>query len=272
MEIIQSKMFKVTAIMILLVILISVVSPVFAASKNEGEPKVALSAVDLSGIGSFFKSVIETIASIIKSLFSSIQVKGTKAELNKAQKGTVTTTNVVKNTNNNILDTSKTVYQGKKYTNLTDKQKKQLAYLAKKEQGSIEGAKIELSLMANLTESKGYSCVYDYAIGTGKKSWFGPVKRGEIPENPTISDAYVKLVDEILVDGKRYLPNNVVEHDCFSDISKITTNKTTYTNKNDIKNRKNYVPNDTVIYNKYGAKYVFIGFAPNNGDPFGYFK
>lgn len=123
MEIIQSKMFKVTAIMILVVMLISVACPVFAASNNAGVPKVALSAVDLSGIGSFFKSVIETIASIIKSLFSSIQVKGTKAELNKAQKGTVTTTNGVKNTNNNILDTSKTVYQGKKYTNLTEEEK-----------------------------------------------------------------------------------------------------------------------------------------------------
>ena len=63
-------------------------------------------------------------------------------------------------------------------------------------------------------------------------------------------------------EGHRYLPTNVVEHDCLSDISSISTGS--------VNDRSNYIPGQTIINNVYGARYVFVGFAPNGGDPFGY--
>ena len=63
-------------------------------------------------------------------------------------------------------------------------------------------------------------------------------------------------------DGNRYLESNVVEHDCLSDINSISTGS--------VNNRSDYIPGETVINNTYGASYVFVGFAPNGGDPFGY--
>lgn len=163
--------------------------------------------------------------------------------------------------NGNIIDTSRPVYIGHQYTNLTETQKRQLAYVAYREQGSIEGAKLELSLMANLTEERrnDYN-IYEYVMYSG---WFGSANPSHIPQYTSdFTSAYVQLVDEILVNGNRYLTNNINEHDCLSDISSITTG-----NAN---NRSNYIPNETVINNVYGARYVFVGFAPNNGDPFGY--
>ena len=166
--------------------------------------------------------------------------------------------------NGNIIDTSKVVFIGHKYTNLTDTQKKQIAYLAYLEQGSLDGAKIELSLMANLTEkNRSDYNIYKYVMTSG---WFGPANTGMIPNNPQydgyFTSKYVDLVNSVLVRGNRYLTKNVDEHDCISDISSISTG-----NKN---NRSDYIPNKTIIYNVYGSRYKFVGFAPNGGDPFGY--
>ena len=132
--------------------------------------------------------------------------------------------------------------------------------------------------MANLTENRGKSDVYGYVF-SGSSSFYGPVKRGEIPSNPNVPQEYVDLARDVLVNGNRYLPQNVYEHDCiedyyykgkqYRDVSKIVTNGVTYTGES-IENRRNYIPGETVIYASSGSKYVFDGFAPNGGDPFGH--
>lgn len=169
---------------------------------------------------------------------------------------------VLKDTN--VIDTSIPVYIGYKYKSLSQSQKKQIAYLAYLEQGSLEGAKIELSLMANLTEqNRTNHDVYDYVMNSG---WFGPANCGEIPDNPQydgyFTSKYYDAVESILVNGERYLTANVNEHDCISDISYISTG--------DKNTKSNYIPGKTVIHNVYGSVYTFVGFAPNGGDPFGY--
>ena len=159
--------------------------------------------------------------------------------------------------NGNVIDTSEPLGTGTKY-NLSQNDLNFLAYVAYREQGSIEGAKIELSLMANLYEKNRskYSSVVDYVANSG---WFGT---GSTSSYYYPGDSYVAAAKEVLVEGNRYLASNIVEHDCISDISSISTGSRS--------NRSNYIPGETVIYNVYGAKYVFIGFAPNGGDPFGY--
>ena len=187
-----------------------------------------------------------------------------KEKSNSEEKKDVKTSNgKVVSTDSNIIDTSVPVYVGKKYT-LTDTQKRQLAYVAYREQGSLEGAKLELSLMANLTEeSSGYSDVYDYVMNSG---WFGPANTGDVPSYPEFdsdfTSEYYDAVEEVLIEGIRYLPSNVDEHDCLSDISYISTG--------DVYDTDAYIPYETVIHNVYGSVYTFIGFAPHGGDPFGY--
>ena len=160
-------------------------------------------------------------------------------------------------TNGNVIDTSTPVGEGTKY-NLSDDDLAHLAYVAYREQGSVEGAKLELSLMANLYEkNKGkYSSVRDYVDNSG---WFASGSRTGYTYP---GDAYVQAAREVLNDGKRYLPSNVVEHDCISDLTSSSTGS--------VSDRSSYIPEQTVLTNRYGARYRFVGFAPNGGDPFGY--
>ena len=160
-------------------------------------------------------------------------------------------------TRGNVIDVSSPVKTGEKY-NLSDDDVAYLAYVAKREQGSVAGSKLELSLMCNLYEkSKGkYKSVVDYVKNSG---WFAKDSTSSY-QNPGAD--YVNAAKEVITEGNRYLPDNVVEHDCLSDITSISTGS--------VSNSSNYIPGKTVIKNRYGAKYVFVGFAPNGGDPFGY--
>ena len=175
--------------------------------------------------------------------------------------GTISSTNsgtgeVV--TNGNVIDTTNPVGTGNKY-NLPDDEVAFLAYVAMQEQGTVEGAKLELSLMANLYEmhkNEGYSSVTDYVLNSG---WFANRSISDY-QNP--GSDYISVASQVMNDGVRYLPSNVVEHDCISDISNISTG-----NKGD---RSNYIPGQTVINNEMGSRYMFVGFAPSGGDPFGY--
>lgn len=157
----------------------------------------------------------------------------------------------------NVIDTTNPVAKANPY-NLSDDDLKHLAYVAYREQGSVEGAKIELSLMANLYEKNKnkYSNVRDYVDNSG---WFASGSRTGY-EYP--GDSYYDAAKEVLNDGNRYVPTNVVEHDCLSDITNVENG--------DINDRSSFVPGKTILSNRYGAKYVFVGFAPNGGDPFGY--
>ena len=159
----------------------------------------------------------------------------------------------------NIIDTSRPLGKGEKYS-LSDEELAVLAYVAKREQGSVEGAKIELSLMANLYEKykSQYSSVTDYVLNSG---WFAS---NSMAGYSYPGDEYYNAAKEVLSDGNRYLALNVVEHDCINppDIISCSTG--------DVNDRSCYIPGKTVLKNRYGATYVFVGFAPNGGDPFGY--
>ena len=168
---------------------------------------------------------------------------------------TVTGENVL---NGNVIDTSKPVGTGTKYSNLSDDDLARLAYVAEREQGSVEGAKLELSLMANLYEENKdqYSSVLDYVDNSG---WFAD---GSTSGYSYPGDDYVAAAKEVLQNGNRYLPSNVVEHDYLGDIVSCSTG--------DVYDKDSYIPGETILENQWGARYVFVGFAPNDGDPFGY--
>lgn len=199
---------------------------------------------------------------------------------------------VYQNTNEISINGYK--WQGKKYS-LTNNQLMELAYLAYLEQGTTVGATMELSLMANLAEREGYSNVYNYVSNNGRdtNSWFGPVNTGEYKNvhrkvedirdsetdeaddwrdhlyswiNGGLRFQYVKIAQEVLVDGIRYLPDYIDEHDDVGDIESISTGS--------VKDRKAYKPYETIVSNKYHeegeepGKWLFVVFAPS-GDAFG---
>ena len=159
--------------------------------------------------------------------------------------------------NGNVLDTTNPVTTGEKYE-LSDDDLAFLGYVASSEQGSVDGAKLELSLMANLYEENknNFSSVRDYVENSG---WFGSSYGSEYSYP---GDEYIAVAKDILVNGNRYLNSNVVEHDYLGDI--------VYCSTGDVYDTDSYVPGETVLENQWGAKYVFVGFAPNGGDPFGY--
>ena len=165
---------------------------------------------------------------------------------------------------NSIIDTSKSKYKTNGYSNLTEEEIATLAYIANQENSGIDGIKVELSLMCNLYEQEkdNYDSVYDYVQNRG---WFSTATGGY----RNVSNEYYEVAKDVLVNGNHYLPSNVNEHDCLSDIVKAYNGE----EKIDVNDRDSYIPGVTTIYNNSGAVYTFIGFAPNSdneGDPFGY--
>lgn len=156
---------------------------------------------------------------------------------------------------------------------------KKLAAIAASENGdTIEALKNEMSLMANLYESKrgkGFSSVLDYVLN-GK--WFGS-KKGSVSTS-RVSSEELAAARDIFNNGNRTLPKEVDEHDCIYcgkygyDIIKLEVGGKTITNHSGLKDARNYVKNETVIHNKYGAVYTFYTWAnpdnPARSDPMGY--
>lgn len=177
------------------------------------------------------------------------------------------------------------VFPATKY-DLTETQLIKIARLCRAEQGSVSGAAAEASLMANLFERKnttkygtGGNGLYNY-VRTG--GWFAHAARNM--DNGTYTPEILAAVRDVLVNGNRTLPTKVVEHDCWfcnkgkycsngnkGDICKIVTNGVTYTSESAIRNRNNYIKDNTKIYSVYGATYTFYTFPASNSDPFGYF-
>ncbi|MBR3660972.1 MAG: hypothetical protein IKN63_03605 [Bacilli bacterium] len=184
---------------------------------------------------------------------------------------------------------------GKKYK-LSASELKGLCGVAKAEQGSIDGAKAEATLMANRYEllkssSKYYGKgLYNYVRNSG---WFAHAAKHMSQGCP--SD-YLQAVRDVLVNGNRTMPLYVDEHDCFNcnskkcsngnkgDICKLEVNGKTISSMSKIKTRSNdyYIKNVTKVYTIYkqssSVKYwTFYAFAKkadgsNRGDPFGYTK
>ncbi|MBQ8891576.1 MAG: hypothetical protein IJ068_01780 [Bacilli bacterium] len=92
------------------------------------------------------------------------------------------------------------------------------------------------------------------------------------------ADKGIAIITEVL-NGNRVLLNDVTEHDSLSDIRWLNVNGKKITG-NGIYNKDNYIPDVTIIHNKYEdageAGFVFYTFAPgshgSSGDPFGYKK
>lgn len=152
--------------------------------------------------------------------------------------------------------------------NLTEKQIKGLANIVAHEQGTLAGMFAEASLMANRTDIKGDElATVSNLIKMATGGWFAYGQK-RYDEGTTNKNA-IQAVRAVLVEGKRTLPRYVNEHDCISDITKITLNGKTLVKTN----RKNYRQHNTLIYNRYDSKYTFYDFpggADTGVDPFGY--
>ena len=145
----------------------------------------------------------------------------------------------------------------KKY-DLTAGEIKGLANLALQEQGSIDGACAELSLMANRFERQSkYPTLYEYVR---KSDWFSSAAYWM--DNGGAGSIYQLYTRYVLCEGLRTLPAHIDEHDCFSDISSISTGG--------VRERYAYQRDQTVIRNDYGSRYTFYCFPDSGSDPFGY--
>lgn len=141
---------------------------------------------------------------------------------------------------------------------LSENEIRGLANLAMQEQGSIDGACAELSLMANLFEKQSkYRTLYDYVRKSG---WFS--RAAYWMDNGSAGETYRQYARLVLKNGLRTLPAAVNEHDCFSDINSISTGS--------VRDRSAYVRDKTVIRNRYGSTYTFYCFPTAGSDPFGY--
>ncbi len=180
-------------------------------------------------------------------------------------------------------DGSEATYTAQKYQ-LSEGQIKGLLAMVKNENGgTLNGVKLEASLMANLYEQKRPNETHtadglvNY-IRTG--GWFATAD--DYDENYSdYSQTEFEAVKDIWLNGNRTIPTEIVEHDAISDIDTITLDGQTV-DKSDI---KNYVQGKTVINNKMGSTYIFYTWANpdgtelssssggnGTGDPFGYFQ
>lgn len=183
-----------------------------------------------------------------------------------------------------LIEDEAAIHMGKTYS-LSDGELRGLCGVAKAEQGSIKGAKAEASLMANLYEllspsSKLYGKgLYNYVRNGG---WFSSAARHMSEGCP---NDYLNAVRDVLVNGNRTLPLYINEHDCYNcnrgkscdsglrgDICTINTNGINYTSLDAIKNRSNYIRDNTQVYTIYtkSSYWVFYSFPASNSDPFGY--
>lgn len=166
-----------------------------------------------------------------------------------------------------------TISTGNSYQ-LTDGQLRGIAAQCYKEQGSVEGAKAEASLMANRFEiygsrfGSGGDGLYNYIKTSG---WFAG-SESTMNDNANVGDEIIAAVRDVLVNGNRTLPPYIDEHDCYnccsygSCIDSGTNNGTPI----DVFNRTQYQQGVTKLHNTAGATYTFYTFPTNQSDPFGY--
>ena len=143
---------------------------------------------------------------------------------------------------------------------LTEDEIRGLANLALQEQGSIDGACAELSLMANRFEQQSkYKTLYEYVRKSG---WF--YKAPYYMDNGNAGAVYRLYTKYVLCEGLRTLPKHIDEHDCFSDIDHISTGN--------VRDRSAYQRDETVVENSLGSTYTFYCFPAEKSDPFGYIR
>ena len=184
-------------------------------------------------------------------------------------------------------------YAGGKYS-FTDEELKRLWWAATAEEGEAgeEGIKTELSIFANIFEryygkagdNEGLIREVTKRYHNGNTSgWFAKTT-GEAYETggvsawndhyPTPSDSQIAIAKDILNNGHRTIPPQIVEHDGLGDIVWVQNNGSSF----DKHDRSQYKSGVTVIH--FRATYVFYQWANgekvcssnNCGDPFGYFE
>ncbi len=152
------------------------------------------------------------------------------------------------------------------------------AVLGHAEQGSLDGAAAELSLLLNLFERRhpgaGDVTIQEVAKWATECGWFAHASRRW---EKTASPEYIAVAKNVL-GGNRVLPSNIVEHDCREDLAYIETNGVRYSPYDNDK----YVSGVTVCYQapvheyngrKFGFRHpvhwVFYSFPAAKSDPFG---
>ena len=128
---------------------------------------------------------------------------------------------------------------------LTEDEIRGLANLALQEQGSIDGACAELSLIANRFEQQSkYKTLYEYVRKSG---WF--YKAPYYMDNGNAGAVYRLYTKYVLCEGLRTLPKHINEHDSLSDIVSISTGA--------VRDRSAYQRDETVIKNSMKSTYRF---------------
>ncbi|MBQ8044174.1 MAG: hypothetical protein IJ272_08545 [Clostridia bacterium] len=163
----------------------------------------------------------------------------------------------------------------------TEQQIMGLTAICVAENGSSENAiRAEASIMANLFEKNGKK---KYGNTTGgfidyiiKGGWFAKsstkyysdpnAKLNKISSKNR--EKYIAAVKDVLMNGNRYFPAYVDEHDYIGDIVSVSNNGVAF----DKKDRSKYKKGVTKIKNTFGATYTFYCFPDSKSDPFGYIK
>lgn len=184
--------------------------------------------------------------------------------------------------NENILNTSSAEEINTDFStyDLSDEQVKKIARLCVQEQGTVEGAAAEASLMANLFEvnnngkydgQTGSEGLYDYIRNSG---WFANASyymdNGSSENKAT--DKVIDAVKKVLVDGKRTLPKYINQHDDVNDLEKVSNNGKLI-NKNNKKEYVRYVSKCKQSSDSFGddaITWTYYCHPSKGSDPFGY--
>lgn len=182
------------------------------------------------------------------------------------------------------------IYKGVQY-NLTDEEIRGFARMAKGENSCNTVAfRTELSQMANLYERNGKNeGIVKYITrkpgkpeNGGENGWYATYQNFN-NSSISVSDEEFKIAKDVLVNGNRNLPPQVVEHDCIGDIKWVELNGVKHESSGagncagqGLSDKSLYVSGKTKIHTVYQSEneyYIFYRFAGGEngcGDPFGY--
>lgn len=180
------------------------------------------------------------------------------------------------------------IWKGKPYI-LTMEELYNAIHLAYHEEPTFEGLKFELTFFANFADAYGYSSIHSAVcdsrwFGEGTLSACSNYSRG------SITDEDIEAAKDVLINGNRVAPPQILEHDCIGDFVWLEVGGTRhYNDKNCVEgmttcwcngrgldNESYYVPGETVVHNVYGSTYIFYAFPQNSNlgasNAFGYFE